>query len=355
MRLLYLYRYAILGGVSTLLANRLRFLKNHFDTHFAFLEDHGGRSAFGGYPQTCILPDSRALKEFIKKGRFALILPIDTPEAYRALRAADYRGIVINEVHTTTRNLAYLDSIRQERVSAFVTPSAYLAQRIENEFHYRGKVPCYIARNCIDAELFRFRPPETVPASKIVLWVGKLDDHKNWRGFLRLAQTVSKKRDDCEFWMAGGESATDDVVGQMFDLAGDFQLLDRLRWLPRVEYARMPLLYSLVRSSGGTSVSTSRNESFGMTIVESLACGCPVVAANVGAIPEILDGELSANLFPYDDTDRATCCLLRTLDDSECRQRFIEAGRSKVVATYGIEAAGEDYLKVLRKVCRPDQ
>ena len=355
MRLLYIYRYSILGGVSTQLANRLTFLKEEAEPHFAFLEDHGGRTAFGGYPHTYIMASSRELTRLIRDHAFDMILVIDTPEAYKALAAAEYDGKVINEVHTTTANLKYLKEIGDQRIDAFLAPSAYLVERIEGEFGFGGRVPCYCTGNCVDTELFQPRVSAHKPQRRIILWVGKLDDHKNWRGFLAVAQGLMELRDDCEFWMVGGETASDETVQEMMDLAGAYELMHRLRWIQRVEYRHMPMLYSITAASGGLSLSTSQNESFGMTVVESMACGCPSVGARVGALPEVLSDALAANLYPFFDVEAAVAVVNRLLVDGEPRERLVELGRRKAVEEHSIPGMGRRYMNILREIRQQPQ
>ena len=354
MRLLYLYRYGILGGVTTQLANRLAFLTEVAEPHFAFVEDHGGRTAFGDYPHIHILPTLKEQAELIRAGDFDVVLPIDTPEIFAALRAAEYTGQVVGEVHTTTTNLIYLEKVREERIDAFFTPSAYLAGRIEDEFGYRDRVPCYVAPNCLDTDLFTKAELGVEPERPIVLWIGKLDDHKNWRGFLDVGRLLVDRFPECELILAGGETAPEAVAGELFREAERRELAAHFRWLPRVEYGDMPRLYSLTAKSGGVTLSTSKDESFGMTVTESLACGCPAVAAEVGAIPEILDGELASGLYPFFDDEAAARAVCRLLGSPDERAEMARLGREKVHGHYGIEAAGRRYVELLRRIREKD-
>jgi glycosyltransferase involved in cell wall biosynthesis len=275
---------------------------------------------------------------------------IDTPEVYPALREAGFTGALINEVHTTTANIAYLSSLHGERMSAFLAPSRYLCRRIEQEFAFAGEVACHRVSNCLDTAAFRPIALSAVPQRKVLLWVGKLDDHKNWRGFLASGRRLLDRRDDFDLWLAGGETAKDSVAEEMLDMARELKLLDRLRWLQRVEYRSMPVLYSLVAASGGLTVSTSCDESFGMTVAESLACGCPAAAAAVGALPEVLEGPLAAGLYPYFDLDALVATLERLLDDEVERERMARLGRASIVERFGIETAGRAYFETVRRV-----
>ncbi len=86
-----------------------------------------------------------------------------------------------------------------------------------------------------------------------------------------------------------------------------------------VEFEDMPALYSMARAL----VFPSRYESFGIPIVEAMACGCPVITATTSACPEVAGG--AAILVDPDDTEGLADAMLRvSLDDplaEDLRQR----------------------------------
>jgi glycosyltransferase involved in cell wall biosynthesis len=78
--------------------------------------------------------------------------------------------------------------------------------------------------------------------------------------------------------------------------------------------------------SAWISALPSRAEAFGMVVVESLACGTPVVAARDGALPELIDRPEVGELFDDDDPDALARALAVGLDRSvsangACRAR----------------------------------
>ncbi|UUN26882.1 glycosyltransferase family 4 protein [Streptomyces sp. FIT100] len=79
---------------------------------------------------------------------------------------------------------------------------------------------------------------------------------------------------------------------------------------------------------GAIAVSTSRHESFGMTLVEAMRCGLPVVSTDCDYGPrEIVADSVDGLLVPVGDADAVARALLRLIDDGELRRRMGAAAR----------------------------
>ncbi len=77
----------------------------------------------------------------------------------------------------------------------------------------------------------------------------------------------------------------------------------------------------------------SRGETYGMVVTEALACGLPVIAAEVGGVPEALGhgtgGTRPGLLVPPDDPPALRSALRAWLDDHELRRRLRRAARER--------------------------
>lgn len=84
-------------------------------------------------------------------------------------------------------------------------------------------------------------------------------------------------------------------------------------------------------------VAMSRQESFGVAVAEASAAGLPVVASNVGGLPEVVvDGE-TGFLVQSGDAEALAGCLDRLLADEALRDRMGAAGREFVARHFDWE------------------
>jgi L-malate glycosyltransferase len=78
-------------------------------------------------------------------------------------------------------------------------------------------------------------------------------------------------------------------------------------------------------------VLASTTEGLPNAVLEYLAAGLPVVATNVGGIPEIIENEVSGLLVPPHTPSALAAAILRLLSDDLLAQRLARAGRERVL------------------------
>jgi L-malate glycosyltransferase len=81
-------------------------------------------------------------------------------------------------------------------------------------------------------------------------------------------------------------------------------------------------------------VAVSRQESFGVAVVEASACGVPVVVSDVGGLPEVVRNGVTGWIVPQDDPHALADALSTLVVDGELRQRFGDAGRRFILENF---------------------
>jgi len=353
MKILYCYRYGILGGVCTQLWHRFSYLKQdpEIEIHCAFWRDYGVSVLLKPYARLHLDVDGEALERLVAKNDFDLVVVIDTSEYFAALARKSRTFRLMAEIHTSiARNLGYLED-RTWSADRFLVPSDYMKRLIETEFDV-GAGEIAVVPNSLDTDVFKPVSRASRYGFPVLLWVGKIDDHKDWRAYLEIAASVNARHPDAEFWIVGGETCRAELAQEVFAAVEGHGLTHRFRWFDRIGHEAMPKVYSAVAASGGMAVTTTHNESFAMSVLEALCCGCPVVSTDVGAIPEIAPDAPFLALYPLGNKDAASERIGTLLEPSAARRvrQDLGAARDSRVERFGLANGGRTYRQTLRDV-----
>lgn len=144
--------------------------------------------------------------------------------------------------------------------------------------------------------------------------------------------------------LTGGEAAEERALAAQIDRLG---VGDRVRRTGRIPRRDLDVL--LTEATALTL--PSRYEGFGLPAVEAMAAGCPVIAADAGAIPEVVDG--SGVLVPPDAPDQWTRAMRQLLDDPDRRADLRARGlRRAAAARFSSEGAGAALVDAYRTAAR---
>lgn len=93
-----------------------------------------------------------------------------------------------------------------------------------------------------------------------------------------------------------------------------------------------------------TVVLTTKNETFGLVLIEAMHAGVAVIGSNAGGVPEIIDHEKTGLLFESWNAEALAKSIKRLVIDSDLRKNLACAGRIKALEKFNLE---EQYQKVL--------
>jgi len=122
-------------------------------------------------------------------------------------------------------------------------------------------------------------------------------------------------------------------------LARRLGLADSVRFLGHVPQADLPALYS----AADLFVFPSLYEGFGLPALEAMACGTPVVASNVSALPEVV-GDAALQVSPL-DVEALAGAMERLLRDDRLRSDLRERGLERA-AQFSWEKAARRTVEV---------
>jgi N-acetyl-alpha-D-glucosaminyl L-malate synthase BshA len=94
----------------------------------------------------------------------------------------------------------------------------------------------------------------------------------------------------------------------------------------------------------------SLQESFGLAALEAMACGVPVVASNVGGLPEVVEHGVSGFLHPLDALDEMAASALSVLTDADRGRRVGAAARRRVEDRFDASTIVPQYEAYYREI-----
>lgn len=173
-----------------------------------------------------------------------------------------------------------------------------------------------------------------------VLFVGTIEPRKNLplllRAFRRLLDQ-SKMR--VQLVLAGKCGWLSDDV---FALVDQLHLGEQVKFLGPLPSDELVALYNAAR----TFVLPSLYEGFGLTVVEAMSCGTPVIVSNVSSLPEVA-GEAGLCVSPEDPNEWATA-MQRLLEDEALRRALRGKGLRRA-GQFSWERAARETLAVYHK------
>lgn len=157
---------------------------------------------------------------------------------------------------------------------------------------------------------------------RFYLYVGLLKPHKNVLRLIRVFERLWKEgRLDASLVIAGKK---DKKYKKEFAALGNLQTQGRLHYLPRVDSQKeLAALYASSRAL----VHPSLYEGFGLTCLEAMASGTPVIASRAASLPEVV-GEAGSYMDPTSE-DSMAGAVLKLEGNETLRKTLIESGRKR--------------------------
>jgi glycosyltransferase involved in cell wall biosynthesis/O-antigen/teichoic acid export membrane protein len=208
-------------------------------------------------------------------------------------------------------------------VDVYTAPSRYLADLAGTEIG-----PVRLVPNGFDR--VEVAPPAPAPGPRRLLFVGRLEYFKGPQVLLAALPAVLERHPGTVLTICGTGSMDREVRDQI-DRLGLGRSVEVAGWLRRDELARRVAGADLV------VMPSLWPEAFGLTCLEALAAGTPVVASDVGGLPDLVEPGVTGELVPPGDPVALAGAIDRLLGDDERRERLGRAGRRRA-AGYTVAA-----------------
>jgi len=240
-----------------------------------------------------------------------------------------------------------LESRKLHRLKLLVANSQYTANTIINTYpKAASKVRlCY---KSVDIERYheiynrrKASPPD--PSRPIILFIGSNMYRKGVPDLIKAAPGVIKEHPQAKFIIVGEDKSVDRLK----------RMCDDLKVACNFEFAGWQSQETLLSYYQQTTVFVmpSLTEALGVTFLEAMAAGVPVIGSNVGGIPEIIHDGINGLLVPVESPYSITKAVNKLLSDALLRERLIRNAYTTVNnfdVTKMMECTMRLYMEVLK-------
>ena len=266
------------------------------------------------------------------------VLLVDHVSRVDTRRLSGFEGMEPPRTVVQKARRSFLKRVARLRLHRIAAVSDYVRDRAMAELGLKATRVTTIY-NGIDVR--RFRPgdvPETDREPFTVITVANLIPAK---GIDYLLRAVARLRT---------VSVRLTVVGDGKDRARLETLADDLGISDRTEFLGMrDDVDELLRRSDIFVHPALWDEAFGLTIVEAMASGCPVIASRVGGIPELVEDGVSGLLVPPADEDALQSAIARVINEPSLRRRLSARGRERVVERFGLDECVQAHVDLCER------
>ena len=206
--------------------------------------------------------------------------------------------------------------------------SDYLRTETQRHFDVRGEIE--VIPNFVDTERFRrtnkqhFKQALCPNGEKVMVHVSNFRPVKRATDVVEVFHRLREEGMAVKLLLVG--DGPDRVPAQ--HLARELDVYDDVRFLGKQEPVEEIL------SIADVFLMPSGSETFGLAALEAMACGVPVVASNIGGLPELVVEGRCGFLCPLGDIDCFTDRARRILQDEALQHQMGEAARERAAGVF---------------------
>jgi glycosyltransferase involved in cell wall biosynthesis len=181
----------------------------------------------------------------------------------------------------------------------------------------------------------------------LILFVGRLAEKKGVRYLLEAMPAVLQQHPKATLVIVGDGPLRGELSSQVSRLG----LSHSVRFVGSRRPEDLPAFYSAAEVFVGPSIVArgGDTESFGLVFAEAMACGCPVVASDVGGISDLVRHEKTGLLVPQQDPPALAAAINHLLGDPDLARRLRHSALTHLRGSFTSEAVARRYTGILQE------
>ena len=293
-------------------------------------------------PIIIVPPKPADVREVIRRGGFEIVHAHHafTPTSLLSISAAEklrIPSILTNHTIFLASNAKYVwvpasyilyPYRRYINKACLITAVSRAAAKFIEHFAEDKKIA--VVPNGVDIELFESVEKNIQPnlsEKPIILYIGRLAYRKGLQVLVRAMPFILKEIPNAHLLIAG-KGYMDSFIRMLIK---SLNLEGNVTMLGFIPDEKLPELYASSRLFVMPSLYC---ESFGVTLLEAMASGRPVIASNVGGIPEVVKDGVTGLLFRRGDAEDLADKIIMVLSDRNLAQSLVSNAKELVKERY---------------------
>jgi glycosyltransferase involved in cell wall biosynthesis len=211
-----------------------------------------------------------------------------------------------------------------------------------------------VISNGVDLERFRkIRESKIDKPPLVVGFIGRVVPIKDVKMFIRAMRSVCEQKQEVQAWIIGGEDEDPEYASECRNLINDFELKEKIIYKG---FCNTPEIMPEI----GVVVLSSISEGLPLVILEAFASGRPVVATNVGACRELIEGGsdkdralgVSGAVVNISDPEALAEQILALFNDCDYWQQTRATAIKRVEKFYNQNVLFESYRNIYREALK---
>lgn len=257
-------------------------------------------------------------------------------------------------VLTIHGNMRVIARVNRERAFSFI----WLAARLEGftlprtdgvvciTNHTRDAVAdlakrTWVVPNAVDPSFFEVQPAPAPGNIHIGLCVGTICHLKNQSNFVRALDPLARERNFKIIFLG---KVAKSAYGDEF-----LQLVKERPWCEYAGFAGRDRLKDHLKTASFLALPTLE-DNCPMVVLEAMAAGVPVLASNVGGVPDLIEEEKTGLFCEPLDVATMRNGIARLLDDRELSQRLAATAKMQALKRFHPRAIAQRHLEIYREV-----
>lgn len=202
----------------------------------------------------------------------------------------------------------------------------------------------WVLPNAVDEGFFGVQAVPDRSAPPIGLCVGAICLRKNQNDFIRALDSLAQER---KFKIIFLGQTDDGAYGREF-----FELIRERPWCEYAGFADREKLKTYFQSATFSALPTLE-DNCPMVVLEAMAAGVPVLASNVGGVPDLIENGKTGLLCDPQKPESFPAGLTRLLTDDGLKQQLAVNARAEALRRFHPRVVARRHLEIYREVLEP--